>query len=75
MKWNNLNVECNIFKKILLKFIRPEPNQVSNVDSMEGLTFLTRIRLEMKHLTVHKFRHTFHDCIHFYVVAARKLKL
>ena len=52
MDWNKIYVNirnsasCNIFEKVILKFIRPETNQVFNVDSSEGLKFLTRIRLD-----------------------------
>ena len=34
-----------------------------NVDSSEGLKFLTRIRLGLSHLTDHKSRYNFQDCI------------
>ena len=63
MKWNRINVNirnsdsCNVFKKVVLKFIVPEPDQVFNVDSSEGLKFLARIRLGLSILTDHKFRH------------------
>ena len=51
LEWNKLDVDipnsvfCNVFKKVVLKFTRPEANQVFNVDSSEGLKFLTKIRL------------------------------
>ena len=69
LEWNKIDVNihnstsCNVFKKVILKFIRPEPNQVFNVDSSEGLKFLTRIRLGLSHLVDHKFRHNFQDCV------------
>ena len=69
LEWNNLDVNirnsasCNFFKRVILKFTRPEPNQVFNVDSSEGLKFLTRIRLGLSHLAYHKFRHNFQDCV------------
>ena len=34
-----------------------------NVDSSEGLKFLTRIKLGLSHLADHKFRHSFQDCV------------
>ena len=46
MKWNKIDVNsrnltsCNVLKKVILNFIRPEPNQVLNVDSSEGLASL-----------------------------------
>ena len=57
------SASCNVFKRVILKFIRPEPNRVFNVDSSEGLKFLTRIRLGLCHLADHKFRHNFQDCV------------
>ena len=69
LEWNKLDVNirnsasCNVFKRVILKFTRPEPNQVFNVDSSEGLKFLTRIRLGLSHLVDHKFRHNFQDCV------------
>ena len=51
------SASCNVF----IKFIRTEPNQVFNVDSSEGLKFLTRTRLGLGHLADHKFRHNFQD--------------
>ena len=43
--------------------IRSEPNQVLNVDISKGLKFLTRIRFGLSHLTDHKFRNNFQDCV------------
>ena len=69
LEWNNLDVNirnsasCNFFKRVILKFTRPEPNQVFNVDSSEGLKFLTRIRLGLSHLADHKFRQNCQDCV------------
>ena len=40
----------NVFEKVILKFIRPEPNHSFNVDSSEVLRFLTLIRLGLSHL-------------------------
>ena len=39
-EWNKLDVNirnsvsCNVFKRVILKFTRPEPNQVFNVDKV-----------------------------------------
>ena len=57
------SVSCNVFNKVILKFIRPEPNQVFNVDSSEGLELLTRPRLGLSHLADHKFSHNFEECV------------
>ena len=57
------SASCNVFKRVILKFTRPEPNQVFHADSSEGLKFLTRIRLALSYLADHKFRHSFQDCL------------
>ena len=51
-----------MFKKELLKFIRPEPNSTYNTNDTKGLKLLTRLRLGLSHLGDHKFRHNFQDC-------------
>ena len=68
-KWNNLDISirnsssCHIFKNLILKFIRPEPNRISSTQNFEGLKLLTRMRLGLSHLANHKFRHNFQDCL------------
>ena len=52
-----------MFKKELLKFIRPEPNSAYNINDTKGLKLLTRLRLGLSHLGDHKFRHNFQDCV------------
>ena len=52
-----------MFKKELLKFIRPEPNSTYNINDTKGLKLLTRLRLGLSHLGDHKFRHNFQDCV------------
>ena len=69
IEWSKIDVNirnldsCNDFKNVVLKFIRPEPNQVLNFVSSEGLKFLTRVRLGLSHLSDHKFRHNFQDFV------------
>ena len=66
---NNLDISicnsssCHIFKNLILKFIRPEPNRISSTQNFEGLKLLTRMRLGLSHLADHKFRHNFQDCL------------
>ena len=68
-EWNNLDISirnsslCHIFKNLILKFIRPEPNRISSTQNFEGLKLLTRMRLGLSHLADHKFRHNFQDCL------------
>ena len=70
MEWNKIDVNirnsasCNVFKRVILKFIRPEPSQMFDVNSSSGgLKFLTRIRLRLSYLSDHKFRHNFQGCV------------
>ena len=50
-EWNSsdiniCNSSCiNVFKKEVLKFIRPEPNSTCNINDTKGLKLLTRLRL------------------------------
>ena len=52
-----------MFKKELLKFIKPEPNSTFNINDTKGLKLLTRLQLGLSHLGDHKFRHNFQDCV------------
>ena len=68
-QWNSLDVNIrnsssiDVFKKELLKFIRPVPNSTYNINDSKGLTLLTRLQLGLSHLGDHKFRHNFQDCV------------
>ncbi len=68
-QWNKLDPEIrNIktissFKNALLKFIRPSPSQIYNINDFVGLKLLTRLRLNLSHLNEHKFLHNFHDTL------------
>ena len=53
---------CYIFKNLILKFIRPEPNRISSTQDFEGLKLLTRMRLGLSYLADHKFTDNFQDC-------------
>ena len=52
-----------MFKKSLLKFIRPSQTYVYNVSDYVGLKLLTLLRLNLSHLYEHKFRHNFQDTV------------
>ena len=52
-----------LFRKYLLGFIRPEANNIFNVDNAKGTKLLTRLRVGYSHLKEHKFRHNFVDAI------------
>ena len=49
-------LSCNVFNEVILKFIRPERNQVFRVDKSKDLTFLKRIKTGLSHFAHHKFR-------------------
>ena len=69
MAWNKIYVNighysvCNVFKRVILKFIGPERNEVFNVDNSEWLKFLTGTRLRLRQLVDHKYWHNFSDCV------------
>ena len=64
-KWTELDQtiknlqSISLFKKALLKFIRPTAAHVFDVTDHFGLKLLTRLRLGLSHLNEHKFRHNF----------------
>ena len=65
IEWNKLDLNLcnsenlNIFKKSLLKFIRPSGNSVFSCQNLRGVKLLTRLRLGLSHLREHKFKHDF----------------
>ena len=68
-EWNNLDCKIrnskslSIFKKNLLKFMRPCVNSIFNIHKPYGIKPLTRLRLGLSHLRDHKFRHCFQDTL------------
>ena len=65
--WYSLDPTINpkslqVFKSKLLTFIRPEC-LIYRVFNPQGLKFLTQLCLGLSHLSKHKFRHKFKDCI------------
>ena len=69
IEWNKLDpnlrsaASLSVFKKNLLKFIRPSPNSVFNCHNCKGIKYLTRLRLCLSHLREHKFKHSFQDTL------------
>ena len=53
----------SIFKSNLLAFIRPVQNNIFNILDPQGLKLLTRLRLGFSHLSKHRFRHNFQECM------------
>ena len=52
-----------MLKKLILKFIRPDPNSVFNIRDAQGIKLHTRLHLGLSHQNDHKFRHNFQDCV------------
>ena len=66
IEWNNLDPNprnSDTFKNAILKFIIPFPNSVFECHNLQGIRFLTRIRLGLSHLREHKFKHSFQDSL------------
>ena len=69
IEWNKLDQNIRnsenlfIFKKKLLKFIRPSGNSVFRCHNPKGIKLLTRLRLGLGHLWEHKFKHGFLDSL------------
>ena len=67
--WNKVDPEIQkyssleIYKRALLKFIRPTSANVHKIHHQRGLKLLTRLRLGLSHLREHKFRRNFNDTI------------
>ena len=51
----------NIFRKSILKFIRPSVNNLFNCHNPKEIKFITRLWLGLIHLGEQKFKHSFQD--------------
>ena len=69
IEWNKLDPEIqnvpslNIFKKNILKFIRPTANNMFGCHNLKSIKYLTRLRLGLSHLHEHKFKNNFQDTL------------
>ena len=71
IEWNNLDLSIRnsesqslgIFKKCILKFIRPSPSGTHNCFNTKVIKYLTRLRFGLSHLREHKFKHGFLDSL------------
>ena len=68
VEWNKIhpdirNGSITVFKKQLLKEIRPDSHPVYNICKPIGLKLLTRFRLGLIHLSEHIFNHNYENCI------------
>ena len=70
IEWNKLDPEIqnapslNIFKKNILKFIKPTANNIFGYHNLKGIKYLMRLRLGLSHLNEHKFKNNFQDTFH-----------
>ena len=68
-EWNKLDPvlreleNISLFKKSLLRFIRPKAMPVYGLMDPPGLKLLTRLRVNFSHLRENKFRHNFRDTL------------
>ena len=68
-EWNKLDLNIgnsqslNIFKKSLLKFIRPSGISTLNCHNRRWVKLLTRLRLDLSHLHKRKLKYGFHDTL------------
>ena len=69
IEWNKIDKNIrkseslNIFKKSILKFIRPSQNRVCNCHNPKGIKLFTGLRVGLSHLCEHKFKHSFQDTL------------
>ena len=66
IEWNKLDLEIQnalIFKKNILKFIRPTAYNIFGCHNLKGIKYLARLRLVLSHLYEHKFKDNFQDTL------------
>ena len=67
VEWNKLDFQCRkatyVFRKHLLKSIRPLSKPIYDINNPPGVRLLTRLRLGLSHLNEHRFNHNFEGCI------------
>ena len=67
MSWNNIGPELrgakslSIFKKNILKIIRPEKKEIFNIHNPSGIRWIFQLRVGLSPLKTHKKRHNFQD--------------
>ena len=69
IEWNNLDSNIKnsenltLFKKRILAFIRHSFHCTFHCHNPNSLKLITRLRLGLSHLRVHKFKHSFQDTL------------
>ena len=63
--WTQTSVTLKllVFSKVILIFIQPKPNSIYNCHNPKGIRLITRLRLGLRHLSEHKFKHSFQNCL------------
>ena len=65
IEWNKLDHNIrnsssfNIFRKIILKIIRPSANSLFDCHNLKEIKFITRLPVVLSHLRERKFKHSF----------------
>ena len=76
IEWNKLDPEIqnapshNIFKKNILKFIRPVANKIFGCHNLKGIKYWTRLRLGLSYFHGHKFKNNFQDTLNSFCTCA-----
>ena len=69
IEWNNLDSKLwnsenfSIFKNNIFKLIRPKPSSFFNCGHLKGIRLITRLCLEFSHLSKHKIKCNFQNCL------------
>ena len=69
IEWNNLDPNLRnsdtygTFKNTILKYIWPSPNSVFKFHDPQGIKFLTRLGLGLRHFCERKFKYSFEDSL------------
>ena len=80
IEWNKLDnnirnsESVSVFKKQILKFIRPSPNSTFTGHNPHGIEPLIRLRVGLSHLRENKFRHNFQDSLDPFCNCGRHIK-
>ena len=68
------NACITVFKKQLLKEIRPDSHPVYNICKPIGLKLLTRFSFGLSHLSEHIFNHNYENCINPFCTCSLQVK-
>ena len=79
IEWNNLDSKLwnsenfSILKNNIFKLNRPKPNSFFNCGHLKGIRLITRLCLEFSHLSKHKIKCNFQNCLIHSVTVIRVL--